>query len=147
MYKVIFLDIDGVLNHVPGTPSYTDESGYFHMTDPEKVFMINKLEELGITIVLSSSWRHMLDWEKTMRANGLLFVKDRTPTKVKNSKCRGSNIQAWLDLHPEVDRYAILDDQGIDDFLPNQIPNLFQTNSSVGLTDGIMGKIIKHLME
>jgi hypothetical protein len=145
--KVLMLDIDGVLNHLPGTPHRTDSSGKLIMTDPERVFMVNKLEELGVTVVLSSSWRHSTSWIEDIRANGLLFVNDRTPLKVKDSKCRGSNIQAWLDEHPETERYAILDDQGTDDFLPHQVPNLFQTNSSVGLTEEIMGKVIRHLTE
>ena len=55
---------------------------------------------------------------------------------------RGEEIQMWLMLHPEVEQYAILDDD--DDMLPDQLPNLFQTSSTVGITEEIATAIENH---
>ena len=56
---------------------------------------------------------------------------------------RGDEIQEWLDEHPEVEKYAIIDDD--DDMLPEQEENFFQTDFQTGLTDEIAKKVIKHL--
>lgn len=56
---------------------------------------------------------------------------------------RGHEIQAWLDKHPEVEKYAILDDDS--DMLPEQMPNFFKTTFQNGLLEETMYKVIKHL--
>ena len=54
---------------------------------------------------------------------------------------RGMEIQEWLDRHPEVTHYAIVDDNA--DMLPHQW--LFQTTFERGLTAEITEAIIAHL--
>lgn len=54
---------------------------------------------------------------------------------------RGDEINAWLKDHPEVTKYAILDDDC--DFYDDQ--PLFQTTFQYGLTDEIAEAVIKHL--
>lgn len=52
--KVIFLDIDGVINH----DALRDEFG-IDVIGPEQVFhLVRVLVETGSKIVLSSDWRH-----------------------------------------------------------------------------------------
>jgi hypothetical protein len=57
--------------------------------------------------------------------------------------CRGDEIKAWLSEHPEVDKYAILDDDS--DMLDEQLPNFFKTTFQDGLTDDIAEKVTEHL--
>lgn len=145
---VLFLDIDGVLNHLgvkDHTPARWNDKGHLLMMDQDKVFMLNlAVDRHGLGVVLSSAWRHHDDWRDQMRSNGLVFqFLDRTPLKVKNSKNRGSNIQAWLDAHPEVTRYAIIDDAA--DMLEQQLPNFFRTDVTVGLTPETMKAVVEHL--
>ena len=56
---------------------------------------------------------------------------------------RGHEIQEWLDKHPEVTRYAILDDDS--DMLPEQMPNFFKTTFQNGLIEDIAKKVTEHL--
>lgn len=145
---VLFLDIDGVMNHlgvIYHTPARWNDKGHLLMMDDDKVFMLNlAVDKYGFAVVLSSAWRHHDDWRDQMKSNGLVFpFLDRTPLKVKNSKNRGSNIQAWLDAHPEVERYAIIDDAA--DMLDHQLPNFFRTDAKIGLTPEIMQAIVDHL--
>jgi hypothetical protein len=47
-------------------------------------------------------------------------------------------------VHPEVDRYAILDDDT--DFLEHQMPNFFHTSPSTGITQQLADKIVAHFL-
>ena len=57
---------------------------------------------------------------------------------------RGHEIQLWLDEHPEVRRYAILDDD--DDMLEHQTPNFFQASCETGLTEELADRIVAHML-
>lgn len=46
---------------------------------------------------------------------------------------RGSEIDEWLQMHPEVTNYVIIDDRT--DFTENQQPHFVHVDSYVGLTD------------
>lgn len=136
--RVIFLDIDGVTNCAT-TPQRWE--GFIGM-DPVRVKMVNELVEgADIQIVLSSTWRHDKKWRDTMKKNGLIPERllDRTPSM---DGIRGLEIQAWLDEHPEVAKYAIIDDDS--DMLPEQMPNFFQTSWTLGLTPEIVNKLWEH---
>ena len=149
--KVIFLDVDGVINK-RGTPFRTI-NGILTMAAPELVYRLNLVvDRTDCELVLSSSWRHHPDWRKAMKASGIVkpFL-DCTPYRVDHKKygipfdmlCRGHNIQGWLDTHPEVERYAIIDD--CPDMLNSQRQNFFQTNAIHGLTQEIADSVEKHL--
>lgn len=142
--KIIFLDIDGVLNRI-GVRARTQTrwGGYIGM-EPELVERFNDIcQKTGAVVVLSSAWRNADDWLATMKANGLTceFI-DRTPNlnSGNSSTGRGLEVKAWLDkftitdlLLPEneqVEKYCCIDDDS--DFLPYQ--NLFKTNYEDGLT-------------
>lgn len=91
-------------------------------------------------VVLSSAWRHSPDGiEEIERC--VVKLKDTTP----NSKSgrRGEEIATWLAAHPEVTRYAILDDDS--DMLPEQMPNFFRTYWTEGITAATTRKVIEHL--
>jgi len=146
--KIIFLDVDGVLNRL-GTPTEgrttTTWNGFIGM-EPELVQRFNTLvKELGVGVVLSSTWRLSKTWREDMKGNGLdMEFIDRTKDLYNAGKTarlpRGAEIQEWLDRHPEVERYAIIDDDS--DMLPEQ--PFFQTNYAFGLTEDIAQSIKKH---
>lgn len=64
--------------------------------------------------------------------------------KQDRSEGRGLEIADWLREHPEVTKYAIIDDDN--DFLPDQRPNLFRTHWQSGLQDEHVDKIVEHFM-
>lgn len=137
MSKVLFLDIDGVVNS-RATTSFRNK---LYPLDPHMAFMVGKIQ-LGTDcdVVLSSSWRHHPDGVKAVE-DSIVKIIDKTPTV--SAGVRGHEIQAWLDLHPEVTTYAILDDDS--DMLENQMPNFFKTTFQNGLTEDIAKAVTEHL--
>lgn len=126
--KVIFLDIDGVLNVIPqGQDKY---GGIFHQHFVDNLAWI--IQETGAKIVVSSSWRHsglqfILDmWrDRDLPGEVVDITGDRLDLDCFSFQ-RGVEIQEWLDVHPEVTKYVILDDDG--DMLRHQWPNFVQTS-------------------
>lgn len=133
--KVLFLDIDGVMNY----------EGTNNKICPKAVAILNRIiSETKAKIVLSSVWRLSETMRKEVRDAGVDFI-GITPYLPKEERMssvgRGLEINAWLKDHPEVTKYAILDDDS--DFLPDQ--PLFQTTWEKGLTEDIANEVIKHL--
>lgn len=140
--KVLFLDWDGVGNNSK-TPS-RQEGDKFIMADQFCTFLVNRIvDRTGCSVVLSSSWRHSPTWRQDMKDQGLVFdFLDRT-TLEGNEILRGGQIKKWLDEHPEVERYAILDDY--DDMLEEQKESFFKTTWLHGLTEEIADAVEEHL--
>jgi CO dehydrogenase/acetyl-CoA synthase gamma subunit (corrinoid Fe-S protein) len=134
--KVLFLDIDGVVNSAKlGTMA-----GLFPI-DPMAAFRVGKIElDTDCKVVLSSSWRHHPEAKEVVEKK-VVKLYDVTPDG--DTYYRGDEIQEWLDKHPEVTRYAVLDDDA--DWTHDQEPNWFITTWEEGLTDEIMEKVIAHL--
>lgn len=133
--KVLFLDIDGVLN----SEEYAISLGKGGMLgiNPEAVKILDRiLEATGAKLVISSSWRGSSDLLADIRSNVGEYI-DITP---RLSGIRGLEVKTWLDTNP-VDRYAILDDDS--DFYKYQ--PLFKTTWKKGLTDEIADKVIEYL--
>lgn len=114
--KIIFVDVDGVLNTVFTTRT---THGYTFV-DTRKVLRLRDIvERTGAQLVLSSTWRivdmpiHRLTYEaladEFRRVRCPVWV-DSTP-ELRGAK-RWQEINAWLMLHPEVDEFIILDDWG-----------------------------------
>lgn len=139
--KVLFLDVDGVLNShrsaiafgaMPWAHELPDVSKFDHIA----VRLIRGIAETaGAGIVLSSAWRQCDNWRDLGPALGL-NITDRTPSLLGP---RGKEIAAWLANHPEVERYAIVDDDG--DMLPEQMPYFVHTNMREGFTFGCAEKL------
>ena len=110
--KVIFLDVDGVLNHFPGRKAHG-----MHFIDPQCVKLVDELAiRTGAHIVASSTWRKFHpppELETMLRALGLTApwagqtpIGDASGEQVE----RGVEIRIWLTAHPEVEGFVILDD-------------------------------------
>lgn len=138
MIKVLFLDIDGVLNtdrqhwhcQMNGiTP--VDEFGYEFV--PKAVNNLTTiLEETDAEIVISSSWKFLglQTLQKMWKDRNLpSTILDITP----DGKSKGSEIDEWLmECESQVNRYAIIDDEN--DMLTKQQKHFVQTNSQFGIT-------------
>lgn len=133
--KVLFLDVDGVLN--------TYNSGGIYTLTKSKLRLLQYIvEQTNCKIVLSSTWRkgrdHMVVLIRALNYRGLR-IHDVTP----RIGIRGVEVANWMADNTDVGVvYAILDD--VDDFLPYQKSNLFLTDSNVGLTKEIADKVISH---
>ena len=130
--KVLFLDIDGVLN---SRRTATAFGNFPHNCDPHqmKLFdrpalsLIQKLcEKTDSSVVLSSTWRNDPRWREYGRQLRIPLI-DRTPSQ---SGPRGREIQTWIDINGPK-RYAIVDDDS--DMLEHQKPFFVQTDPQDGL--------------
>lgn len=115
--KIIFLDIDGVLNSSEFNDIYRElfviDPVEYDILDSGPIILVSDIVfNTGAEVVLSSSWREDEDavWraEQQLARYGVEIV-DQTPLFGRNAR-RDDEINAWLDQHPEVTNYVILDD-------------------------------------
>ena len=148
--KVIFLDIDGVLNSSLYDRQRHDEN---ENIDKTRLDLVKKLvDETGAKIVLSSSWRN--HWEKNPDecddigrkiisdfASAGIEIYDKTP-KMGYLE-RSEEIRMWLKDNPDVKSFVIFDDNGYGwGDLSN---NFVQTNYRIGR--GLEEKHIQKALE
>lgn len=105
--KIIFLDIDGVLNAIDYQMAATEEPP---LIDKSRLVVLKEIvDKSDAKIVLSSSWKKAWSpqcaWDTVFREAGL-SVYDITPSLGR--KC--DEIAAWLKEHPATASFAILDD-------------------------------------
>jgi HAD domain in Swiss Army Knife RNA repair proteins len=133
--RVLFLDIDGVLNShrsclaLGGIPhSLTPDD--LRLFDPLALALLQSLCEVAeLSVVVSSSWRILHNWDAIGRALDLPTI-GATP---RLGGVRGEEIAEWLLTSPTpVESYAILDDDS--DMLSHQMPRFVKTEYSEGLT-------------
>lgn len=131
MDKIIFLDIDGVLNVIP---QGRDRFGaIFHKEFVENLQWI--IDNTQAKIVISSTWRMSgLEGMKEMWHTRNLpgEVIGITP-KIFN-EIRGVEIDAYLQEHP-CENYVIIDDN--EDMLENQYDNFVKTSDNYDHIDCI----------
>lgn len=147
--KVLFLDMDGVVNSAEN-----QKQGLFKTSfpvDPYMAFLVGKIVlDTNCKVVLSSSWRHHKESVEQINKQ-MVELFDITgsepydhslPPGAENCQ-RGREIKAWLDKHPEVEKYAILDDEN--DMLPEQQKYFFKTTWQKGITEEIATAVINYL--
>lgn len=152
MSKVLFLDIDGVLNSNFWNDSHQTEISDGTLIDEEKIRLLALLvKETGAKIILHSGWRFWFDAElkplcteaaklSELLAKGSLHISGVTPdltteeirkTK-KFSLVKADEILTWIKLHNDVTEWVVLDDL---DLHNNQIrQHQVQTDQTIGLT-------------
>lgn len=133
--KVLFLDIDGVLN----TPKSTGRFGIDFVDNTATALVARIVKETDCKIVLSSTWR-IDEQDRKLATRELnyhgLEIYDYTPIL----KTRNEEIQTWINQN-KISKYAILDDMTEAEIAGH----FFKTNENVGLTVTIAEKIIAHL--
>lgn len=127
--KVIFLDIDGVLNSFRTAHAYdgypSSRSEYDKFDDVAVTLIRDLCVKNDIKVVLSSTWRLDKNWKKLENTLKIPLL-DRTPyLSVSTRVDRGREIAIWLEDHPEVTVYAIIDDDS--DMLEEQKPFFVHT--------------------
>jgi hypothetical protein len=133
--KVIFLDIDGVLN----CPKTRNPRKFPYVVDRRLLTRLQKLlERTGAKVVLTSSWRLDPIGLFAARHWGVPFI-GACPDKPRSPRCK--EILDWLSEHPRVTRYAVIDDE--DDEL-DELP-LFQPSGKTGITMEIVKGVEKYL--
>ena len=136
--KIIFSDIDGVLNcsHTPNPRKFP------YIADPKLVERLRSVsDETGAQIVLSSTWRYDPAGLFSAKHWGIPFI-EVTPDCPKEP--RRNEIVTWLRGHPEVTRFAVLDDEddeldGLPLFQPSAISG-FDEATAQGLIDYLLGR-------
>ena len=155
--KVIFLDVDGVLN-CESTKAFFEGVPF---VESEKIKLVAEIvKKTGAKIVLTSNWRS--GWDRKIRgidndfavrrfnaladafaAEGLSFL-DYTPKLFDST--RGAEIKAWLDtrLENEIENFVILDDDR--DMRP-YMKKLVNTSWKTGMTEKDAKRAVKILNE
>lgn len=119
--KVIFLDVDGVLNSTKYFEKnnelglYREELGIEYEVDRNTVKLLRQaLDETGAEVVLSSSWRYSQYADLLQKLLLEYNIKtDKTPY-LDNE--RGTEIKEYLKTHKEILDYIILDDDIFEDY-------------------------------
>ena len=148
--KVLFLDIDGVLNCMMPTPSddheWVDLDEWRYGLNPQLVARLRFIiANTNCRIVISSSWRHHTNYApyqpdrnwRDVLAEMLGKTCDEsfagsTPTDFKGGR-RGIEINKWLESHP-VDAYCVVDDEVVDILPYIDSSKVVKTDVRYGLT-------------
>lgn len=137
--KVIFLDVDGVLNNMDWASSMRQKNVMVFSQDllyePALLMLEDLVRETDAILVLSSAWRKIPSAREALvkqLAEHNMQLHSDTPYV---GDIRGKDIDAWFNHHPEIkiDSYVILDDDS--DFTEAQLPYLVQTDFADGLQD------------
>lgn len=148
--KVIFLDVDGVLN----SDEYFDRiknldiQGIESKIDVYKVKLLKKaIDETGAKVVLISSWRY------TEEASSLKDLLSNFEIHVEStpfiSHKRGLEIKKWLSDKPDVKDFVILDDEIFDSYDEKLIKKLIKISNGNGRNfgEGLQLKDVDKIIE
>lgn len=132
--KVLFLDIDGVLNNLEFLKALGDTITFEDMIMPEKVSLLNKIvEEHDFTVVLSTAWRYAFpssEIERLLRKLGFKHTIHSTTPKSESGQ-REDDVKMWLEKFHRVKEFVILEDAYDMGTLE---PRTVKTDVNVGLT-------------
>ena len=139
--RVVFLDIDGVLNdHSRVIESYCG-------IQPELVRRLNRITDATeAVLVISSAWRYMiyghamslLGFQYMLMTHGVKANIVGITARDEEVHEREEQIADYITKN-KITKYVVLDN------LPLQIPNLVKTDGNVGLTDEHVQKAIEIL--
>lgn len=158
--KVVFLDMDGVVNNTIGDdfvtlPMLNNDGKVCYLT----LFsganinpfcqLLSWLQEEDIKIVISSTWRLTMTpelfneyFKKYFRNYRKDLVVGLTTVSIHPKYMhRGTEIKDYLDNHKDINEYIVIDDdiEDIVDTLPQY--RVVKINSKTGLTDRDISKI------
>jgi len=139
--KIIFLDVDGVLNTRNGS------------LDADKLDLLQTvIRDTGAQVVISSTWRHhehmMARLRPELEKRGIIIAGQTPNSSYRDpgeifwvASTRGTEVTSWLKEHPEVKRFVILDDS---DFTAMK-GWLVKTETHIGLTPAIAAEVVRRL--
>ena len=148
--KVIFLDVDGVLNsdeYIKGTIK-SNIQGIEKHVDVEKIKLLRQaINQTNAKVVLTSSWR------LTKMAQELIkllitygIYADSTPY-IRNE--RGLEIKQWLADNQNVEDFVILDDEIFDSYDEGLMKKLVKISNGNGhnFGEGLLPKDIDEIIK
>lgn len=160
--RVIFLDVDGVLN-TTHTKERIPGLNYIGV-DPKRVANLKKLVDMSseldeTVIVLSSSWRagkdrfgneipgHYAYLRECLAEQGL-SIFDETPY-IDGGKKRGVEIRAWLKMNWDlgITGMVVLDDEYWPDFKEKKVSRFWVRTSYWGANGGIQDGNIRQALK
>lgn len=150
--KVIFLDVDGVLNSNFWNDIHQREISDGTLIDAEKVQLLGQLiRSTKAKVVLHSGWKFWFDSEinplrkeaerlkKMFEEEGIKIeslTPDHTTEEIKINKkfslVKAGEILSWISEHSSVDRWIVIDDLDLhnEEIEKHQI----KTDAGIGLT-------------
>lgn len=148
--KVIFLDVDGVLN----SDDYFDKienlniEGIENDIDVEKIKLLKEaVKQTGAKVVLSSSWRYTRKAKelRELLLNYGIYV-DATPF-LENK--RGIEIKEWIKSHNDIEDFIILDDEIFDSYDEELMKKLIKISNcnGRGFGEGLQQKDIDEIIQ
>ena len=147
--KILFLDIDGVLNNRDFIHSC--KNGETHLSNPLIELLNQVIDQTGCKVILSSTWRllYKLGYLRKLLADrgfrgeilGVTpdFSHIERPDDNVHEDNRAQEIKSWLIMHPSITRFAVIDDD------PVQVNNFVQTSMKTGITQEHADALIKIL--
>ncbi len=153
--KVIFLDVDGVLNYAGCRSYYAD---VYFVVEEKLQLLAELVRATGAKLVLSSTWRlgfwDLCEGEETYDADLYraleeameeqeLHIFDCTGESMSN---RGEEIGAWIQKAGMPESFVILDDKGEEEF-GAYADRLVQINYRTGLERSHVELAMQMLME
>lgn len=164
MAKVVFLDIDGVLNSDCWNDSHPREIGDGTLIDEEKIKLLSGLvNRTSAKIILHSGWRTWFDpalrplrieakklvgllKKEGLRIDGV--TPDLTTEEIRKTKkfslVKAEEILLWLSLHPDVVEWVVLDDLDLHNVTIEQ--HQVKPDQAIGLTLADAEKAVKILL-
>lgn len=149
----MFLDYDGVVNismwNEKGTKrcfGYPEDGRVNHF---QAVQWVSEFcERCHYDIVVTSTWKKYPNYAECLRNGGLrtgIEILGKTEDLSHERKRRGEEIKLYLDGHPEIRYYVIVDD--IDDMLPEQMGHFVKTKIEYGFSEYEMNQCIDIYMK
>lgn len=138
--KIIFLDVDGVLNH----------GKQIEKVEDNKIILLNQIvEQTNAEVVLSSDWRYWLNTDNEdvillERKLNRVGINIMSSTPFTEHGYRGAEIYQWINEWngEQIETFVILDDR--DDMKP-YIDRLVQISFDLGLQEKHVKKAIQLL--
>lgn len=140
--RVLFLDYDGVVN----TPMWNDAGTRckFNFPSDNKVNNFQAVQWVSefcnrfhYNIVVTSTWRRHHNYVDCLKNGGLrsgIEILGKTDDTYSLTRtCRGDEIKHYIDQHPQIKFYLIVDDE--DDMLPEQANHFVKTDTVVGFNE------------
>lgn len=134
MNKIIFLDIDGVLNCAHSTSRISENSNIVGIDDDKLKLLKELIDKTDSKIVLISTWKTLYndsDQKKYMMNKFKEYnieIFDQTIDKMYD---RGAGIYLYLESN-KVDQYIIIDDDIFKDYDNELMNHLIKTSFSEG---------------
>ena len=149
--RVLFLDYDGVVNTLMWNDKGTRVSYNFPKDNKVNNFQaVQWVSEFCLKckydIVVTSSWREDRNYKECLINGGLKKGIEITGSlPINYEKTRGELIQEYVNSHPEIKYYIIVDDET--DILPEQTSYFVKVNPSYGFNEPEYKKCIEIYMK